>query len=108
MIFKRKRTWLIPLVLVLMLAIGCANVSGQIPEQSADNHLNSREELEILKQLWGGGITEAEYIQKIDPEVLRRMSEEEIGHAEATKIDCQLLLNVPALSILARFLKDNC
>lgn len=83
---KRRHIRVIPLVLALMMAIGCANVSGQLPEQSASNHLNAREELEILKQLWGRDITEAEYIQKVDPEALRRMPEEEIRHAEVTKI----------------------
>ena len=84
---KRRHIWVIPLVLALVIATGCANVSGQLPEQSASNHLNAREELEILKQLWGRDITEAEYIQKVDPAALRRMPEEEIRHAEVTKVD---------------------
>lgn len=84
--FKRKYIWVIPLALALVIATGCANVSSQVPEQSSSNHLNAREELDILKQLWGRDITEAEYIQKVDPEALRRMPEEEIRHAEVTKI----------------------
>jgi len=84
---KRKHIWVIPLVLALIIVIGCANVSGQAPEQSSSNHPNARKGLEILKQLWERDITEAEYIQKVAPEALGRMPEEEIRHAQVTKVD---------------------
>jgi|GEM_PF-2188341 hypothetical protein len=94
MIERKHLFMIIPIVLAIVAVTSCVGTSTPGGDQSLPQPpLTGSEEFELLKQLWGKDITEAEYEERVNPEALERMPKDRVKHERITKLDWAAIVN---------------